>query len=174
MMPPAFPHLVINADGDSFQTGGGLSELKAVVYDPVVQSKNGLKVLADKTESHAAYFVNFYLCINATGPSAPPVYIVADKKMREVSIDVDEVMGLGIGTDLTSVGWVVFAKTCAVNEEFYRWWYVTIFHKFVVDLRSRYKLGLDLPVYFNLVPPRTGFSSALLETESITLSEREY
>jgi hypothetical protein len=34
MMPLTSPHVVINADGTSFQTGGGLTELKAVVYDP--------------------------------------------------------------------------------------------------------------------------------------------
>ena len=94
--------------------------------------------------------MKFYLCISATGSSAPLVYILADKNMKEGLIDVHEVMGLGIGTDLSSVGWVVFAKTRAVNEEFYRWWFVTVFHKFVVHIRNRYKLGVDLPVYFNL------------------------
>lgn len=152
MMPLTSPHLVINADGTSFQTGGGQTELKAVVYDPEIQKKKGvgLKVLADKSQSLTGYFVKFYLCISATGSSAPPVYILADKNMKEGLIDVHEVMGLGIGTDLASVGWVVFAKTRAVNEEFYRWWFVTVFHKFVVDIRNRYKLGVDLPVYFNL------------------------
>ena len=37
MMPLTSPHLVINADGTSFQTGGGQTELKAVVYDPEIQ-----------------------------------------------------------------------------------------------------------------------------------------
>ena len=142
MMPLTSPHLVINADGTSFQTGGGQTELVSVVYDPEVHKGNDqpLKVLPEKSVSLTAYFVKFYLCINATGSSAPPVYICADKNMKEREIDVHEVMGLGIGTDLTAVGYVVFAKTRGVNEEFYHWWFVTAFHKFVIDLRLRYKL----------------------------------
>ena len=38
------------------------------------------------------------------------------------AIDVPLVPGLGIGTDLRADGYVVFSKTRAVNEEFYRWW----------------------------------------------------
>ena len=152
VMPLTSPHLVINADGTSFQTGGGQTELVPVVYDPEMHKENNQppKVLPEKSVSLTAYFVKLYPCINATGSSAPPVYICADKNMKEGEIDVHEVMGLVIGTDLTSVGYVVFAKTHGVNEKFYHWWFVTVFHKFVIDLRLRYKLENDVPAYFSV------------------------
>ena len=122
MMPLSNPHITINADGTSYQTGGGLTDKVSIIYDPEEQAKRGtpLKVLPVKGSSLTAFFVKFYLCINATGASAPPVYIVADDNMKEGDIDCHEVPGLGIGTEVTSSGYIVFAKTRAVNEAFYR------------------------------------------------------
>ena len=145
MMPLTSPHLVINSDGTSFQTGGGQTELVEVIYDPEVhkENKEPLKVLPENSGSLTANFVKFYLCINATGSSAPPVYIVADKNMKEGEISVHEVMGMGIGTDLNAIGYIVFAKTREVNEKFYHWWFVTVFNKFVIVFNS-YTSGLGI------------------------------
>ena len=66
------------------------------------------------------------------------------------AIDVHLVPGLGIGTDLRADGYVVFAKTRSVNEEFYRWWFTTIFTKFVIDLRMLHNISDTVPVYFTL------------------------
>ena len=73
-----------------------------------------------------AFFVKFYLCMTATG-----IYIVADNNMKEGLIDFYEVPGLGIGTEINSSGYIVFARTRAVNESFYRWWFASIGQKIV-------------------------------------------
>ena len=121
VMPLTNPHIAINADGTSYQTGGALTDKIQVIYDPEEQKARGgpLKVLPVKGSCLTAYFVKFYLCMNSTGTTAPPIYICADDNMVAGEIDVHLVPGLGIGTDLRADGYVVFAKTRSVNEEFY-------------------------------------------------------
>jgi hypothetical protein len=152
LMPLTNPHIAINADGTSYQTGGALTDKIQVIYDPEEQKARGgpLKFLPVKGSILTAYSAKFYLCMNATGTTAPPVYICADSNMVDGAIDVHLVRGLGIGTDLTADGYVVFAKARAVNEEFYRWWFVTIYCKFVIDLRVRYNVEDSVPSYFTL------------------------
>lgn len=152
MMPLTNPHIAINADGTSYQTGGGLTDKVKVIYDPEEQMSRGgpLKVLPIKGSSLTSYFVKFYLCMNATGTTAPPCYICADDNMKEGVIDTYAVNGLGIGTEVTSVGYVIFAKTRSVNEEFYRWWFTNIYVKFVMDLRINYNIPESVPSYFTL------------------------
>ena len=84
-----------------------------VVYDPNEQAKKGsaLKVLPVKKSSLTAFFVKFCLCMNATGPTAPPIYIVSDTNMKEGEIDHYEIPGLDIGTEVDSSRYIVFAKT---------------------------------------------------------------
>ena len=152
MMPLSDPNITINADGTSYQTGGGLTDKVRIVYDPEEQAKRGmpLKVLPVKGSSHTAFFVKFYLCMTATGTTAPPIYIVADNNMKEGEIDVHEIPGLGIGTEVNSGGYIVFAKTRAVNENFYRWWFASIYIIFVEALRLRYSIDPKIPSYFTL------------------------
>lgn len=88
--------------------------------------------------------------MTAAGAVAAPIYICADDNMREGCIDVHEVVGLGLGQEVLGTGWVVFFKTRSVNEEFYRWWFMTIFTKFVIDLRMLHKISDTVPVYFTL------------------------
>jgi hypothetical protein len=152
MMPLTNPHIAINADGTSYQTGGALTDKIQVIYDPEEQRARGarLKVLPVKGSCLTAYFVKFYLCMNATGTTAPPIYICADNSMEPGVIDVHEVAGLSIGTEVTTSGYVVFAKTRAVNEEFYKWWFTHIYVRFVMDLRTRYGIADEVPSYFTL------------------------
>ena len=123
-----------------------------IIYDPEEQIRRDtpLKVLPVKGSSLTAYFVKFYLCMNATGTTAPPIYIVADINMKEGEIDVQEAPGLGIGTEVNSSGYIVFAKTRAVNEFFYRWWFDCIYVSFVADLKKRYDVDDAVPCYFTL------------------------
>jgi hypothetical protein len=64
------------------------------------------------------HFVKFDGCVTVGGMSAPPIYILADDNMKEGEIDVHEVPGLGLGTDVNGLGYIVFAKTRSVNEVF--------------------------------------------------------
>jgi hypothetical protein len=151
-MPLTSPHLCLNSDGTSFQTSGQSTDQIKVIYDPEEQKRRGLplKVLPVIGTQLTAYFVKFYMCMNAPGMSAVPIYICADDNMAEGEIDVHEVAGLGLGTDINSTGYVVFCKTRSMNEEFYRWWFVNILTKFVIDLRIRFDISNDVPVYFCL------------------------
>jgi hypothetical protein len=152
MMPMTSIHLAINADGTSFQTAGQTTSSVKVIFDPEEQKRKGgpLKVLPQPGTQLTAHFVKFYGCVTVGGMSAAPIYILADDNMKEGEIDVYEVAGLGLGTEVNNVGYVVFAKSRTVNEEFYRWWFTDIFIKFTKDLRLRFDLGLEVPVYFNL------------------------
>ena len=180
MMPLTNAHIAINADGTSYQTGGALTDKIQVIYDPEEQRARGgpLKVLPVKGSCLTAYFVKFYLCMNATGTTAPPIYICADDNMEAGTIDVHLVPGLGIGTDLKADGYVVFAKTRSVNEEFYRWWFTTIYVKFVIDLRIRYDIDGTVPSYFTLdgedtqiKPLQTPTMAALCEEHNIVIGK---
>ena len=88
--------------------------------------------------------------INAFGNSGPPIFIVADASMIENTIDVHEVYGLGIGTELTAKAYVVFCKTRSANMEFYRWFFESVFVQFVVECRKLYRIDLSVPAYFCL------------------------
>ena len=180
MMPLMNAHIAINADGTSYQTGGALTDKIHVIYDPEEQRARGgpLKVLPVKGSCLTAYFVKFYLCMNTTGTTALPIYICADDNMEAGTIDVHLVPGLGIGTDLKADDYVVFAKTRSVNEEFYRWWFSTIYVKFVMDLRIRYDIDGTVPSYFTLdgedtqiKPLQTPTMAALSEEHNIVIGK---
>jgi hypothetical protein len=148
MVPLTSPHLIINADGTAYSTGGGLTAGVEVYYLADEQQGKTLKVPAQKESTLTSYFVKFYLCIY-TSAIATPIYIVADDNMREGAIDVHEVVGLG-HEEVLGTGYVVFSKTRAVNEEFYRWWFMTVFTKFVIDLKMLHYIPDTVPVYFTL------------------------
>ena len=149
-VPLSTPYLIINADGTSYSTGGGLTDGVEVYYLADAQQGATLKVPAQKESTLTAYFVKYYLCMTAAGALAAPIYICADENMKEGVIDVHEVVGLGVGQEVLSTGWVVFAKTRSVNEEFYRWWFMTVFRKFIIDLRMLHNISDAVPVYFTL------------------------
>ena len=150
MVPLTSPHLMINADGTSYATGGGLTSGVNVYYLEDSQKGATLKVPAQKDKSLTSYFVKYYMCMTASGVTAAPIYICADENMKDGTIDVHEIPGLGIGQDITACRWVLFSKTRSVNEEFYRWWFTTSFTKFAIDLRCTYQLSDAVPAYFNL------------------------
>jgi hypothetical protein len=83
MMPRSDSNITINADGTSYQTGGGLTDRVKIFYKPVEQAKRGMPlkslpvkgaVLKKREEKRrkeerkeAVEFVKFYLCMNCTG-----------------------------------------------------------------------------------------------------------
>ena len=102
MVPLTSPYLMFNADGTSFQTGGGLTGLVKVKYLPDNwEAKDGrpLKVAAQKDGQLVSLFIKYYMFVNAVGDIVAPIYIIADFNMEENTIDVHEVKGMGICTD---------------------------------------------------------------------------
>ena len=70
--------------------------------------------------------------------------------MEENTIDVHEVKGMGICTDLHAITYIVFCKTKSANVEFYRWFFKKVFVKFVLDCRIHYSIDNSIPAYFFL------------------------
>lgn len=70
--------------------------------------------------------------------------------MEENTIDVHEVKGMGICTDLQAITYVVFCKTRSANVEFYTWFFKKVFVKFVLDCRIHYSIDDSIPAYFCL------------------------
>lgn len=85
VMPLTNAHIAVNAEGTSYQTGGALTDKIQVIFDPEKQKARGgpLKVLPVKGSRLTAYFMKFYLSMNA----APPIYIWADGNMAAGVID---------------------------------------------------------------------------------------
>ena len=124
---------MFNAGGTSFETGGGLTDLVKVKYIPDDwEAKGGrpLKVAAQKDGQLVSFSIKYYMFVNAVGDIGAPIYIIADFNM-----EVHEVKGMGICTDLHAITYVVFCKTRSANMEFYRWFFKKVFVKFVLDCR---------------------------------------
>ena len=136
--------------GTAYSTGGGLTDGVEFYYLAEDQKGKTLKVPAQKASTLTSYFVKYYLCMTATGAIAALIYICADDNKKEGLIDLHEVVGLSLRQEALGTRYVVFSKTRAVNEEFYRWWFTTIFTKFVIDLRMLHNISVTVPVYFTL------------------------
>ena len=113
---------MFNVDGTSFQTEGRLTEPARVKYLPLDQEmKEGpLKVSAQKGASLLAYFIQLYLFCSAFRISGSLIFIVANSNMDSHQIDVHEVPGLSIGSDINAQAYVVFCQTRSENVTFYR------------------------------------------------------
>ena len=147
------PYLMFNADDTSFQKEGGLTDLVKVKYLPDDwEAKGGrpLKVAAQKDGQLVSFFIKYCMFVNAVGNIGAPIYIIADFNMEENSIDVHEVKGMEICTDLHAITYVIFCKTRSANTEFYRWFFKKVFVKFVLDCRITYSIHDSIPAYFCL------------------------
>ena len=131
MVPLTNPWNIANLDASQFTVGNAKGKL-TVWYctdeDLEEEKKNDttppqkcLKIRPKKARGLVSFFIKYYLLIFADGTQAAPIYVVADKMMGDEDFDVYEVMGIGIGTDIGSKGYVVFCKTRCGNKGFYRW-----------------------------------------------------
>ena len=135
----ASPLLVFNTDGTLYTVGGSGGDKVEVLYiendrDPrkMVNTKNGrqaailealerkrhlepkseTKVEEDPDEKDGSFVpIKHYAVIGATGTVTPPMLITADDQMGPEEIDIHEVKGLSIGTEIEGFGYVVFTKT---------------------------------------------------------------
>ena len=137
----ASPLLVFNTDGTLYSVGGCGGDKVEVLYiendrDPrkMANTKNGrqaailealerkrhlepkseTKVEEDPDEKDGSFVpIKHYAVIGATGTVMPPMLIIADDQMGPEEIDIHEVKGLSIGTEIEGFGYVVFTKTRA-------------------------------------------------------------
>ena len=79
-----------------------------------------LKVSAQKGASILAYFIQLYLFCSAFRISGSLIFIVTNSNMDSHQVDVHEVPGLSIGSDINAKAYVVFCQTWSENVTFYR------------------------------------------------------
>jgi hypothetical protein len=147
------PALILNIDATQFEVGSS----KGKGVQVVVVERNGveagpLKAKPKKGDNSTglAYFIKYFLLINAAGDMNLPVFVVADPFMEEDAMDKYEVPGLGVGTDIGAVGWLVFTKTRGCNRAFYDWLNMEYVCDFAQKLRTAWDLAIDAPAWFQL------------------------
>ena len=105
-----------------FKQGGGLSELVMVKYfadDYEEKVGRPLKVAAQKHGNLVCYFIKLYMFVNAVGDVGSTIYIIADPNMNAEEIDVQEIRGMGICTDLTCITYIVFCQSISQRRILY-------------------------------------------------------
>ena len=98
----------------------GKIEVKYCLVEEEDNVPETLKVVPQKGDGLVSYFIKYYLLMFADGTVALPVFVVADTSMSKGECDVHEVLGMGIGTDVGSKGYIVFCKTRCANNTFYK------------------------------------------------------
>jgi CRISPR/Cas system-associated protein endoribonuclease Cas2 len=80
-----------------------------------------LKIVVPKIdEGLTAYFIKYYLLINAVGMAAHPVFVIADPGMPEDEIDVYESADLHTTPDCKHA-YIIFCHSRQCNIKFYEW-----------------------------------------------------
>ncbi len=150
--------LILNADATQFAVGGTADDKIIVKYVvPAGQKKRNtgkesLKAAPDSNEDNSLtkFFIKYMLLMSAGGFQAPPVYMLADDNMNDDEFRWYEVRGLGIGTHLNNLGYVVITKSRCGNTKFYAWFVEQILVKFVQEIISFYKLPETSASWFQL------------------------
>jgi len=83
------------------------------------------------------------------GSLAPPIFIVADDNIAPEEIDVKEIPSLGIGTDISHKGHLVFCKTRSSCSKFCTWMFQSIILPYVQQIRLK-NLDDDSTCWFTL------------------------
>lgn len=94
-----------------------------------------------KATGFIKYSIKHYACISAQGKLLDPIFIFADENMGPEEIDIHEVPGLGAGTQLDGIGYIIFTKTRATNLAFYLWFLEKYFIPRVDMVRKHENLG---------------------------------
>lgn len=110
-------HLIFNWDATQYIVSDELQSKG--VYIKAERAEN--TPITAPSQGGLAFAIKLYHFHNASGFSAPPVFVVADDEMNEEELHVMQVKGLGLSNEMTSFGWVCVTKTRACNAAFYRW-----------------------------------------------------
>ena len=142
-----FPHLIGNVDATQYTFKLGSKGAKVIWNKKPKQFKS----FAKKQTVEGCYFVKYYLCIFAGGTVGPAVYIIADPNMKEGEIKVQSVPGLGIGTDVTNSGHIVFVKERgSLPKAFYEWWVKECLVPTIEKIRQHHALSDEKVAWFQL------------------------
>jgi hypothetical protein len=146
MVPKVNSRLILNCDATQFHVGYNTTEKKVEVkYIGERCSSKPLKTTTTEGDkgSGVGFFIKYFLLISAFGNQSHPVFVIADSCMDPEAIDIHEVEGLGVGTDITATGYVVFCRTRCGNTAFFEWYTRTILVGVVVATKERYHKQLN-------------------------------
>lgn len=147
------PKLILNADASQFKVGSDCKQNIQIKYAETesIKLEGPLKSLPNVADKGiTAFFMKYYLLMSAFGDQADPVFVLADSSMDSESIDVFEVVGLGISNVVGGKAWVVFCKTRCYNLQFYTWFNTTVLVPWVMQIRSIYHLSASDIAWFQL------------------------
>jgi hypothetical protein len=148
IVPNVHSSLIINCDATQFTVGHASANQIEV---KVLTKSECYKVLPDDTNNGiTAYFIKYYLIMNASGQISHPVYVIADENMDTESIDVYRVPCLSLSCHLESTGWLVFCKTRCCNITFYRWLLKEMVIGFISSIKQRSELDEKSLSWFQL------------------------
>ena len=139
--------LNLNVDATQFAVGYKGDQAVEVKYigDEVKKntSNDALKCEPVKGDNQIGLFtIKYYALVNAFGKTGKPIFVIAHDDMDEDDIDVYEVPGLSIGTEISATGYVVFCKTRFCNDAFYTW----LVKKHLVPWVQEIKETFHLPI----------------------------
>jgi hypothetical protein len=145
MVPNVSNLLCINSDATQFAVGYDCEKKIRVKF---AGRRSGIRGPLKDDSGITLFFIKFYLLISAGGYQSDPVYVIADSTMDSGDIDVRAVNGLGIGTQVSNKGYIVFSNTRACNLRFYKWFNSYIVIPFINEIKGQYGLrGDDLSWY---------------------------
>jgi hypothetical protein len=150
MAPKTCQYLTANMDSTQFAVGYFNGKKLEVKF--IGELKGSLKSNPARGDhsSGLAYFIKVYIAITAFGHQCSPVYVVADDTMPAGDFDAHLVNGIGSGTDVGSVGHVVFCKTRVPPASFYQWYDREVLFKFFDNIRETYNISDDVVTWYQL------------------------
>jgi len=141
--------LIINSDATQFTVGyddNGKVKVKYIGPRPKTLKAKPLT----KSTSDITFNIKYFLLMSAFGFQGNPVFIIADKNMTDDEFDPYEVPGLGVGTDFTLNGYVVFCATRCCNEHFFMWYNENILIPYIKNIKDKFKLPDNTLSYYSL------------------------
>jgi hypothetical protein len=152
MVPDTPQCLVCNMDASTFTVGRDISGKTTIKYFVKEEGCSLKAAPAEKTKGNpiGLYTIKYYLLMGASGTASKPVYVFQDDRMSEEDIEIYDVLGLGIGTDVTSSGYMIFMKQRAGNKAFFSWLNTNVIIPYVNNVRAANNLTKDTPAWFQL------------------------
>jgi hypothetical protein len=149
MEPYVNPLLILNADATQFPVGNDIKNSLSIKY--IGHKITPKKILPNNKNSRITkFFIKYFCLISAAGYICNPIFIIQDKHMKEELIDVYNILGLGVGTDITSHGFVVFCNSRQCNIEFYKWFNEIVLIEFIQNIKNLNNLANENAVWLQL------------------------
>jgi hypothetical protein len=133
------PNLILNWDATQYVVSDDLQ--RKGIYIKAEKPNSG--PLTAPSHGGLAFAIKMYHLHNASGYSAPPVFVIADESLSEDAFFFSKVIGLGLSGEMTTHGWVCVTKTRACNAAFYRWFGKEVVCSFVRTSRENVLISDD-------------------------------